>query len=76
MLEIEAVVATPSVLVLIPVELEKKLVLLRPIVVVAPAVSVVNTPTSPPILLVLMLEMEAVVATPSVLVLIPVELEK
>ena len=46
-------VATPSVLVLIPVELEKKPVLLRPMVVVAPAFSVVIHADPAPSVLVL-----------------------
>ena len=50
--------------------------MLKPIVVVAPPANVVNVPVPPPIALVLKLEIEAVVATPRVFVLIPIELEK
>jgi len=41
-----------------------------------PAVSVVNVPAAPPIELVLMLEIEPNVATPNVLVLIPLLLDE
>ena len=52
-LQTDMFVATPSVLVLIPVELEKKPVLLRPMVVVAPAFSVVIHADPAPSVLVL-----------------------
>ena len=76
-LQTDMFVATPSVFVLIPVELEKKPVLLRPMVVVAPAFSVViHADPAPSILVLRILHTDIFVATPRLLVLILPPLEK
>jgi len=81
-LQTDIFVATPRVLVLIPIEFEKKPVLLRPCVVVAPSVVplasnvVIVAEPAPRVVVLKILQTDIFVATPRVLVLIPVEFEK